>query len=228
MALESFGPDLYVADGPTVSFFGFRYPTRMAVARLSGGNVWVWSPVALTDELAESVEAIGPVRFIVSPNKIHHLFLAEWTSRWPDAGLYAPPGLAKKRTDLSFDVKLGDGPDPAWAADIDQVIFRGSLVLEEVTFFHRASRTAIFCDLIQRFPAATATGWRGWVMRADGLVGEHGSTPREWRASFLRRAGARAARDKVLGWNAERLLIAHGDCVTTGAAAVIERALSWI
>ena len=26
---------------------------------------------------AESVESVGPVRFIVSPNKIHHLFLSE-------------------------------------------------------------------------------------------------------------------------------------------------------
>lgn len=228
MSLEAFGPDLYVADGPTVPFFGFPYPTRMAVARLSDGSAWVWSPVALTDGLVESVEAIGPVRHIVSPNKIHHLFLSEWAERWPDAMVYAPPGLARKRTDLRFDAELGDGPDPAWAADIDQVIFRGSLALEEVTFFHRASRTAIFCDLIQRFPEAAATGWRGWVMRMDGLVGEHGSAPREWRASFLRRGKARAARDKVLGWNAGQLLIAHGECVKIGAAAVIERALRWI
>ena len=65
-------------------------------------------------------------------------------------------------------------------------------------------------------------------MRLDGLVGERGSTPREWRASFLRRGPARAARERVLGWNAERLIIAHGDCVHSGAAGVIERALAWI
>jgi hypothetical protein len=33
--LEEFGPDLYVADGSTVSLYGFPYPTRMAVAKLS-------------------------------------------------------------------------------------------------------------------------------------------------------------------------------------------------
>ncbi len=65
-------------------------------------------------------------------------------------------------------------------------------------------------------------------MRLDGLVGERGSTPREWRASFLRRGPARAARQKVLGWQADRLLVAHGACVGSGAAAVIERALDWI
>ena len=226
--LEEIGPSLYVADGPVVSFYGFPYPTRMAVVRLSDGSAWVWSPVALSDELFNSVDAIGPVRHIVSPNKIHHLFLAEWGERWPEARVYAPPGLAQKRPDLRFDAELGDDPDPAWKADIDQVIFRGSLAMEEVAFFHHASRTAIICDLIQRHPEATMTGWKGMLMRLDGLVGEHGSTPREWRASFLRRGKARVAREKVLGWKPERLLIAHGECAQTGATSIIDKALGWM
>jgi hypothetical protein len=226
--LEEFGPSLYVAEGPTVSFYGFPYPTRMAVAQLSDGDVWVWSPVALTDELASSVEAIGPVRHIVSPNKIHHLFLGEWVERWPSARLYAPPGLARKKPELHFDADLGDEPDSAWAADIDQVIFRGSLAMDEVVFFHRASCTALICDLIQRHAQEKMSGWKGQLMKLDSLVGEQGSTPREWRASFLRRGPARAARQKVLDWRASRLLIAHGDCAQAGATEIITKALSWI
>jgi len=182
----------------------------------------------LSDELAKSVDAVGPVRHIISPNKIHHLFLAEWSERWPDARVYAPPGLAQRRPELNFDAELGDEPDPAWVADIDQVIFRGSVAMEEVAFFHRASRTAIICDLIQRHPEVTMTGWKGMLMRLDSLVGEHGSTPREWRASFLRRGRARTAREKVLGWKPERLLIAHGECAQADATTIIDRALSWI
>ena len=72
------------------------------------------------------------------------------------------------------------------------------------------------------------TGWKGRLMRLDSLVGEHGSTPREWRASFLRRGPARAAREKLLSWNPERLLIAHGECARTGAKDIISDALSWI
>jgi hypothetical protein len=226
--LEEFGPDLYVADGPTVSFYGFPYPTRMAVAKLSDNSAWVWSPVALSEGLAGAVDAIGPVGHIVSPNKLHHLFLGEWTKRWPDARLYAPPGLARKRPDLHFDAELADEPDPAWAADIDQVIFRGSFAMEEVVFFHRESQTAIIGDLVQRFPESKMSGWSGMLMRLDGLVGEHGSTPREWRASFLRRGAARRARDKVLGWKAERLLIAHGECSQSNATAILTEALGWL
>lgn len=226
--LEAFGHSLYAVDGPTVSWFGFPYPTRMAVVRLSDGTVWIWSPIALNEDLAREVQAIGPVRHIVSPNKIHDLFLREWANRWRDARLYAPPGLERKRPDLRFFAALDDGSCTPWAADIDQVVFRGSLVMDEVAFFHRASRTAIIGDLIQRFPESTMSGWKGTVMRLDGLVGEHGSTPREWRASFIKRGRTRAARKVVLRWNADQLLIAHGDCVHTAAAGIIAAALSWI
>ncbi len=226
--IEEFAPSLYVAEGPVVSFYGFPYPTRMAVIRLSDGTAWVWSPVALTEELIHFLSDVGPVRHIVSPNKIHHLFLGEWIERWPQARVYAPPGLAQKRPDLRFDAELDDKPDTAWVSDIDQVIFRGSLAMEEVAFFHRESRTAIICDLIQRHPESAMSGWKGRLMRLDSLVGEHGSTPREWRASFLRRSKARAARDKLLSWSPERLLIAHGECVQKNATEVIEEALNWL
>jgi hypothetical protein len=226
--LVPFGQNLFFADGPAVSFFGFQYPTRMAVARLSSGKVWVWSPIALTKAVADAVEAVGPVSYIVSPNKLHHLALPEWRRHWPDARLYAPPGLAPKQKQLHFDAELGDAPDKALMPDFDQVVFRGSFAMEEVVFFHRASRTAIFGDLIQRFPRATAMGWKGIIMRLDGLVGPQGSTPREWRLSFLSRKAARAARRKVLEWMPERLLIAHGECAASGAKEIIAASLSWI
>jgi hypothetical protein len=226
--LKEFAHAVYVADGPTVPFFGFPYPIRMALVRLTTGDLWVWSPIALTPELIIATEAIGPVRFIVSPNKLHHLFLQQWIDQWPDARVYAPPGLARRKPSIRFDAELADDPDPHWVHEIDQVIFRGSFAMEEVVFFHRPSRTAIFCDLIQRHPESAMSGWMGMLMKLDGLVGSEGSTPREWRATFLGRERTRAARDKVLGWNAERLLIAHGECADSGAHDIIRRALSWI
>jgi hypothetical protein len=200
----------------------------MAVARLTDGSAWVWSPIALTLELERVVDSIGPVRHIVSPNKIHHLFLKEWAERWPEARLHAPPGLARRRRDLHFHAELGDEADPAWAANIDQTIVHGSIAMAEVVFFHRLSRTAILCDLVQRHDPAQMKGLRGMLMRLDGLVGEHGSTPREWRASFLRRGPARAARARVLAWEPERLLIAHGACAQKNATQILARALAWM
>ena len=220
--------DLWIADGPSVPFLGVPYPTRMTVVRLADGGLWVWSPIRLDDGLKAAVEACGPVRYLVSPNKLHHLFLGEWAQAWPAAKVYASPGLAKRRRDLSFDAELGDHPDPAWAADIDQVIFHGSFAMEEVVFFHRASRTAIVTDLVQRFDPATLHGWRRVVMTLDGMVGPQGSTPREWRLSFWNRAAARRAKRTLLGWNPQRVIIAHGEWIRDNAREVLERSLAWM
>jgi hypothetical protein len=225
---EKFGPSLCVADGPVVSFLGFPYPTRMALVQLRDGGLWVWSPTALTPELERMVDSLGPVRHIVSPNKIHHLFLNEWAEKWPEARLHAPPGLARRRPDLHFHAELADEAPPDWNGDIDQTIFRGSIAMEEAVFFHRRSRTAIFGDLVQRHDPMQMKGVKGLLMRLDGLVGEHGSTPREWRATFLRRGPARTARARVLAWEPEQLVIAHGACARENAKQILTQALAWI
>jgi hypothetical protein len=226
--LVPFGENLYLTEGPTVSFYGIQYPTRMAVVRLATGKVWVWSPIALTDELAHAVEVLGAVSDIVSPNKLHHLFLPAWAARFPAARIHAPPGLARKVKQLHFCSELTDRPDGAWITEIDQVVFRGSFALTEVVFFHRVSRTAIFGDLIQRFPANAATGFKGWLMQVGHIVGPRGSTPGDWRLTFWSRAAARAARKTVLAWQPRQLVIAHGDCARTGATEIIAGALSWL
>ena len=227
--LDRFAPNLWLADGPVVRFGpGFPYPTRMAIVRLGDGTLWVWSPIALDDALVNAVEALGHVRHLVAPNKLHHLFLEDWAQRFPDARLYAAPGLARKRRDLSFDAELGDAPDPSWADDLDQVVFRGSFFLDEVVFFHRASRTVLVTDLVQRFAPDQVRGLSGWIMRVWGLVGERGSTPLEWRASFWNRRAARAALEEALAWNPEKLVIAHGMCAPENGRAVLASGLRWL
>lgn len=226
--LEHFAENLWIAPGPTVSFYGFPYPTRMAVVRLANGDLWLWSPIEASDELREELAVLGPVRYLIAPNKLHHLFLPQWLEHFPDAGMYAAPGLAARRPDVRFNAELGDDPEPGWSGEIDQVVFHGSFAMEEVVFFHRASRTAMFTDLIQRHDPAQLSGWRGWMMKADGLVGEDGSTPREWRLTFLQRDKPRRALRKVLAWEPERLVIAHGKCEPERATAQIERSLAWL
>jgi Domain of unknown function (DUF4336) len=226
--LRPFGPDIWIADGPVTSFHGFAYPTRMAVIRLSDGGLFVWSPIALSSSLRSAVDTLGPVRHLVSPNALHHLFLGDWKSAYPAARLYASPGLRRKRTDLAFDAELGDTPEPDWDGDIDQVILRGSFMLTEVVFFHRGSGTVLFADLIQNFPRDWFKGWRGILARFGGIVAPNPSAPSDWRSTFLNRRAARAAVRQVLAWPMERALIAHGDLPTTDAEAFVRRAFTWL
>lgn len=228
--LVAVGPELWLAQGEVVDFHGFPYDTRMLAARLGSGDVWLWSPVRPTDALAREIGALGPVRHLVSPNSIHHLFLGHWQERFPEARLWGLPAVIRKRPELAFEPPLGDEPPRAWAGEIDQVVFRGSFFLDEIVFFHRASRTAIFGDLTQRFSDSWLRAhwkpWQRWIARRWGIT--DGRAPLEWRASWLRRAPARAALRTVLAWDPERVVMAHGERPSSGARAYLERAFDWL
>lgn len=230
--LEPISDGIWLIEGSIVSFYGFPYPTRCVVVRLADGGLWVWSPIALDDGLKAEIDAIGRPAHLVSPNKIHHLFLQDWAAAYPDAQLWGPQSTIKKRSDLTFQPALDDTPPDAWALEIDQAWFRGSIFLDEIVFFHRPSRTAILADLSENFSDAfLKRHWAGWtrpIAHVWGIVEGKGYAPLEWRLSFLDRKPLRAARDKVLAWSPDAVVMAHGEWQRSGGRAFLEKAFSWI
>jgi hypothetical protein len=230
--LRRFGDDLWIADGPIVNFFSFPYPTRMALVRLSDGGLWIWSPIHLDSQLSDEVEGVGKPAHLVSPNKLHHLFLSEWKTRYPAAKLWGLPAVARKRRDLEFRGELSDLPPKEWERGIDQVVFRGSLFMNEVVFFHRASRTALFADLIENFSLEflrdTWRGWRTTIARLWQITEPCGMAPLELRLSFVRRQIAREALSRVLAWDPTGVIMAHGTCVTNNGRAFIQQSFRWL
>lgn len=229
--LEQVHETLWVAEGEIVKFYGAPYPTRSAIARLANGDLWIWSPVKLTAELRAAVDRLGPVRHLVSPNKLHHLYLAEWKAAYPEASLWGPQSTIRKCRGLPFRAPLEDTPPAEWAPDIDQAWFRGSFAMDEIVFLHRPSATAIVADLIQTFSEHFLRehwGWWRFLARLDGLTEDKARAPLEWRLSFLNRAPARRARDKVLGWNCRAVIVAHGVWPRTGGNAFLAKSFSWL
>ena len=226
--LERICADVWIAEGPEVSFVGIPYPTRMGVVRLPSGKLWIWSPIALDEELATALAQLGEVAHLVEPNLLHHLALAAWQERWPEARAYAPPGLAKRYPSLRFHAELQDEPIPEFEGVIKQVVVRGSFFMEEVLFLHAPSGTLFVGDLVQKHDPKDFNTWQRLVMKADGMVGPKGSTPREWRATFLRREQARAAVRKAIAWGPERMVIAHGDWVHARGGEALRSSLRWL
>lgn len=226
--LSESGSEVWVADGGEVAVAGFRYPTRMMIVRHSDAGLFICSPVALSEDLKAQIDALGEVRHLVAPNSLHHLFLAEWKAAYPQATLYAAPGLSARRPDLAFDAELSDEPPPAWAGEIDQVVVRGNAITAEVVFFHRESRTAIFTDLIQHFPRGWFTGWRGLVARLDLMTADEPQVPRKFRTAFTDRKAARAALARILEWPAEKVVMAHGPLIERDGQAFIARTFRWL
>jgi hypothetical protein len=108
--MRSWSDRVWIAEAP-LRFYGVPFGTRMTVVRLAGGGLWVHSPLDPVPPLRTEIDALGPVRYVVSPNKLHHLFLGAFHEAYPSAKMFAPPGLQKKRPDLGFNGVLG-GPGP--------------------------------------------------------------------------------------------------------------------
>jgi hypothetical protein len=219
---------VWLVDGPVVKFYGMPFTTRMAIVRLAGGRLWLWSPVALDEALREAVRSLGTPCFAVEPNKLHHLALGAWVAAWPELRLYAPPGLAEKRRDLKFVGALSNAAPPEWGGELESVLVEGSKAVTEVVFFHRASSTCFVGDLIQRHDPAELAPWPRVVARLGGVLGPAGGTPLDWRLSFLDRKRARRAVEHILAWQPQTLVIAHGAPALGDGTEVLRRAMQWL
>ncbi len=230
--LEMVDDNIWIAEGSRVNFYGFAYPTRSVIIRLQDQNLWLWSPIKLTPALKQEIEALGQPAHLVSPNKIHHLFLKEWSEAFPLAKLWGPQSTIKKCPDLEFTAALTDESPPDWREEIEQVWFKGSPVMDEIVFFHHPSRTAILADLSENFSAEfMKRKWAGWqriIAHIWGIVEGKGYAPLEWRLSFFNRRAVKRARDRLLSFNPEKVIMAHGVWQKENGRAFLEKAFSWM
>ena len=224
--------NLWVLEGENVDFHGFAFPTRSVIIRLRTGELWIWSPIKLDDKLRNEIQSIGRPAHLVSPNKLHHLFLGEWHAAFPDAALWGPASTIRKRGDLPFQAPLVDEPPVAWAGQIDQCWFRGSFVMDEIVFFHLPSRSAILADLSENFSSKwLLENWAPWqraLARLSSIVEGKGYAPLDWRLTFIHRQKLREAKAKVLSWNPSKVVMAHGRWQAENGKEFLARAFEWI
>ena len=154
------------------------------------------------------------------------MFVGEYFAAYPDASFYAAPGLSEKRPDLPFDGVLGDEPEPGWDQDLEQAIFQGERLLREVVFYHQESRTLIITDLAHSADWGSPLLTR-LVMRLMGIY-ERPGVPLHIRVGFRDKAAGRASLERVLCWDFDRIVLAHGLVVETGGKAVLREAYSFL
>jgi len=69
--------------------FGTGWELGMILVRLEDGGVLVHSPTWIGDDTFERVLAVGEPRVLFAPNYFHHLSLARFRERWPEARVVA-------------------------------------------------------------------------------------------------------------------------------------------
>ena len=225
--LQRFGDRIWICDGPRVRMMTIPFATRMTIVEVEPGSLWIHSPLEPTPKLQEAVEALGAVKFIVAPNKVHSLGVAPWKERYPSADVWVSPRFRERHPGAPVDHVIGTDAPPAWGGEIDTLCFGGSSFLDEVVFYHWRSGTLILTDLIQRHdPAGEPWFWR-LVKRTVGVLGPSGGTAKDLRSTFGDRVAARASAEALLRWDFDRVAIAHGMCITEDAHRTVKEAFDW-
>ena len=210
----------------------YPYPHRAVVIRLNDNSLFVLSPIRLTPDIRADIDALGVVKYLVSPNHLHHLHMKNWSQAYPAAKLYASPRLAPKRKDLAFYKTLStDTPEPEWTDQIEQCLFgSGNGWFDEIVFFHRASHTVVFTDLIMDFDPTTFSPLSRVTTRWNQMY-QH--TPRGVQfAHNFDRASLRNSLKTVRTWEPEHLIVAHSPwlCVDgkEQVADFLDSAFDWL
>ncbi|WP_432453313.1 DUF4336 domain-containing protein [Agarivorans sp. QJM3NY_29] len=220
---------VWVGEGETVPFFGLPYSTRMTVIRLSCGSLWLHSPIRWTSQLQQQLDQLGPVKYLVAPNKLHHLFISEWQQQHPQAQIFATKALQTKRKDIRFDGLFTPNIPGPWQADIAQLLFTGSVAMEECVFFHKPSQVLIVTDLVENFSPEVFTPIQRHVAKATGILAPHGKMPIDWRLSFIfGKSEARQHLQQILSWQPKVLIMAHGLIVNHEVDKFLRRSFAWL
>lgn len=222
--LTPLAADLWVATRPLKLIVG-DIGTRMTVIRLRDGGLFLHSPVPLDAETRAALDALGPVRAVVAPSLVHHFYVGEYGAAYPQATLYAAPGLETKRADVRFGAVLDDEPPAQWAGQLEQHVFRGAPIMNEVVFFHPPTRTLLLTDLCFN----VVRPMRGRARFFLRLVKARGFGPhRIIRFGIRDRTAAQASLQRILQWDFDRVVVTHGDVLETGGHAALQAAFAWL
>ena len=204
---------------------GIAVSTRMSVMRLADGSLLAHSAVPLTDAQRAEMDGFGPLRVIVAPNAVHHLFIGDVLAHYPDCAVYGPPSLRAKRPRLTA---LQDWPGPGeptpWGAAVSFQRMAGVPKLDEAEWFHHPSGTLFIADICQWWQGPLATPVRLYL----GLMGgrDRLTVPRTVRLLTNDKAALKASAQAVLAWPIQRIVLLHNSVLTQNAAATLKEAFS--
>ena len=213
--LRELDRNIWVAEQP-LRYFGLSVGTRMSVIRLPDQSLAVISPIELNQPLIDQLNELGTIGHIVAPNCYHYFFASDFKAHYPQATFWAAPGLKEKVPSLPVDTVIKAHNKPA---GLETLLFKGFRTigsggvesLNECVFFHAKSRTLILTDTAflfdESFPFLTQ-----FATRITGSYKALAPTLLELLATTDRK-NARASIEKILQWDFERVIMAHGTVI---------------
>lgn len=206
---------IWILEYP-IRFAGIDLYGRMTIVKLDNGDLFIHDPCKIDDLIKREIDSLGKVKYIIAPGSYHHLFVTDFQQKYPNAETFLCPGLERKRPDIKFDWILGNKPDHRWGNVFDQVLVQGTKYIWEVAFIHNPSKTLILVDLLENigddFKHPTGRILRFWWKVIYKMWNNPKAAP-EYQMGWGKKDIVRNGLSKILNWNAERVILSHGELI---------------
>lgn len=218
--LKPVSQGIWSVDGTITMPLG-KFPRRMTVIKLAGGDLAVWSPISLDYDEMATLDALGPVGFLIVPNAGHRLDLAAWRIRYPAAKIVAPPGAAKTVNEAApVDATSNVLGDPS----IKFELVAGTKADEFALLVTRDDGvTLIINDILSSVSHPQGIG-ANIMARLFGFGVGHPQTSRLVRRMYVEDSNAVA--QQFRHWakipNLRRIIVSHVDIIAEAPAQVLE------
>ena len=214
--------NLWVLRYP-LSLLGTDPGRRVTIFRLErSGDLVMHSTGPFTAEDVVAIRALGTPAWLIEATNVHDTFAKEGRAAFPLARYFAPPGFEKVSGIATESLA---SPPAEWSGELEVLPLGGVPRVREHAFFHRPSRTLIVADVLFNV-GSEMSAWTRTVLRlVAGLKGGPGVS-RIFRKLAIRDPEAlRASLAKVLEWDFDRVIVAHGNVIETDGKRAMTQAL---
>jgi hypothetical protein len=223
--LRELDEGLWVIDHDFAMPGGIQIGTRTTLIRLSDGGLFAHALGPIDDGDQAEISKIGSVTALVAPNLFHNASVKDWIARYEGATCYAPAEFKSKIEDLEYTTLTNEAP-AAWSGDLEQIAVEGAPALDEVVFFHRATRTLLLTDLCFNMMHSDSFITR-LFMRVMGGYGHFG--PSRLAKSFMKdKAAIRRGVEHILEWDFDRVTVTHGEVLEADGNSKLREAYAWL
>ena len=219
--LEEVAPGVLCVQGSIVMPLG-KFPRRMTVVEVRGGSA-IWSAIPLAETEMSKIEALGPVKFLIVPNKAHRLDLRAWCNRYPQAKVIAPPEAVPAASEAAIVAADHDIiHDPALTLELIPGLKADEFAM---TIRREGDTTLVLNDILAH--VAHPEGIGATIMAhlfAFGVTRPRTSRP--VRRAFVKDDAvvANQFRTWALIPDLKRVIVSHGDIIRNDPAGALRRA----
>jgi len=186
---------------------GVRLPVRSTLIQLSSGAVLL-SPIEFSEKQIQSIRELTPVTDIVAPNLHHNKFLAGAARRFPGSTFWAAPGMKEKHPELVIHKVLGESVWP-FRGELEILELHGAPSMNEFVFLDVKNKTLFVTDLVFNIQRPIGL-FSGLFFRSFGTY-KRFAVSKLWLKFVKNREAFQKSLEKMLEWDFERIVMAHGE-----------------